>query len=375
MSITRSSKSTRRLVVALLASLVVLLMLYSQSNMLGGEENTERAHSLSPLTRKEASEEESGPLSQRMQQYILSQQQVLTREYSFKWNKTALQPRTARVSDLQKELAHMLGVRFDPDTSVTSMRLEFAFEKFAKTCGISIKGITMRVREYLLGDRAGYRTVDLKANSAPAEKEATPSTELEDWVRRIVDLPFDLAPSYKDRLVINKLEEDYHLCSIKFSREARTLIPLEEPLRSCGHVDRYFPRLGVKKHDKTLVTTYDALWWVYKVEGHAFFTPPGGGQAVEVKIESTFTLQYPKRPPALTADLYARMIFDPATGDMIVPSSKSEWSFRLFAPGEGHQPWRADLIRHFDDKFALLVDQFRLRELLISDPKEHCTPE
>ena len=95
------------------------------------------------------------------------------------------------------------------------------------------------------------------------------------------------------------------------------------------------------------------------------------GNPYPIKIESTFTLQYPNLSHE-HIEPNSRLLMDPTNADLLVPSSKSEWSFRIFSPGEGHQSWRADLINHFDEKFRRVVDNFRLRDLLITDPKEHC---
>ena len=211
----REGKTTRRVIVALLACALIYFMLRGQVIMTGQAKSSGGARPYSGNSpHSEPKDSNAGPLSAHIEQIIFDHHQVLSREYSFKWNKTKLQPRTATVSALQKEMSNMLGVTFDDDTAVTSVRFEYAFQKFAKTCGIPQKGITMRVRDYMQGDRAGYRTVDLKANASPASKDQAHTPEIEDSIEHIVRLPFDLAPQFKDHLVINKLEEGRKIRSI-----------------------------------------------------------------------------------------------------------------------------------------------------------------
>lgn len=78
-----------------------------------------------------------------------------------------------------------------------------------------------------------------------------------------------------------------------------------------------------------------------------------------VKVESTFTLQY---PGARTTEENARILL---TKNDAIPSGKSEWSLRVYADEAGKNTWDPEVVHAMDKIFRRLAEEFLTRELLI----------
>lgn len=91
------------------------------------------------------------------------------------------------------------------------------------------------------------------------------------------------------------------------------------------------------------------------------------GKVVHVEVESTFTLQY---PPYSEKD--ADFLMFPSTADMLVPSSKSEWSLRIFSDNNGNDLWDPEIVAIFTTKFKKIVASLVEQELIVSDEDRYC---
>lgn len=83
-----------------------------------------------------------------------------------------------------------------------------------------------------------------------------------------------------------------------------------------------------------------------------------------MEVESTFTLQYPWLSVKDADFLMFR-----ATGDPVVPSSKSEWSMRIFPGNHGRDVWDTEIVTLFTNKFKKIVAALEERELIIPDER------
>ena len=131
---------------------------------------------------------------------------LLTREYSFKWNRTQITPRQERLPQLLGIIGKLTGIHFVGENSVegrTSVRKEYGFVDFLSACGISGPDTAIaRFRDYLVGEKAGTRTFDIKTNYRPpiggVEQEG---------IKKIASHPFQVAKDFRKSLEIDKLEE------------------------------------------------------------------------------------------------------------------------------------------------------------------------
>lgn len=148
----------------------------------------------------------SPALTKKVQKNILNQGILQAREYSFKWNKTKLQPRSEEIKKIFEIIKKVGEIQFlenniENESGNISVRYEYAFHSFSKTCGSNPTSINVRVREYLKGYREGYYTLDVKGNYIH-KKGGNPSS---DKILELADLPLRLQPDVP--LVIDKLEE------------------------------------------------------------------------------------------------------------------------------------------------------------------------
>lgn len=60
---------------------------------------------------------------------------------------------------------------------------------------------------------------------------------------------------------------------------------------------------------------------------------------------------------------------NPITGDMRIPSSKSEWSLRIFSSNHGKSVWNPDVVKIVDSKFADIVKKLSEKELILPDTR------
>ena len=173
----------------------------SQKTTLIGSADKESSHNAHSNTQEEY------PFPVYVQDHALDHRIVLTREYSFKLNKTSLLPRTQRVGDLFVLIKHVAGLNFMENgkenlDGVISVRSEAAALKFGQ-CKYTADKAFIRVREYLKGDRKGYTTVDIKGNYL--RETGTPPNF--DKIYQLVDLPYNAGPEFVEHEVIDKLEE------------------------------------------------------------------------------------------------------------------------------------------------------------------------
>lgn len=179
--------------------------LYSTTN----EINNNFSSSLSSLNSLEY------PLPIKLQEKIIEKDLSQTREYSFKLNNTNLQPRTRRIGEIFDFIKDVAGFQFiengidiegNLDYGKVSMRYEKGVSKFSKTCG-SPDSLTVRFRNYVDGYNEGYQTLDIKKSYIHDSKEG----QSPDKILELAERPLSLSNQYKDKLVIDKLEEGNYL--------------------------------------------------------------------------------------------------------------------------------------------------------------------
>ena len=147
-------------------------------------------------------------LSKDVQKFALQQKVLLTREYSFKWNRTQMVPRDQRVPELLALISKITGIRFEGGDGKsipverTSVRLEYGLVKFLPTCGSDLRMISARCRDYLAGEYAGTRTFDIKANYLPSSKGIEQTR-----IKEITSHPLHVSKAFRKNLEIDKLEE------------------------------------------------------------------------------------------------------------------------------------------------------------------------
>ena len=157
----------------------------------------------------------SPALTNKVQKQIVNKNILQAREYSFKWNKTNLQPRSEKIESIFNLIKQVGGLQFlengiENESGNISIRNEYGIQSFTKTCGTNPTGVSARVREYLRGYREGFYTLDIKGNYVHKEGGLPSSDKILD----LAELPLIVQPDVD--VVIDKLEEGLFFIEYSF---------------------------------------------------------------------------------------------------------------------------------------------------------------
>eukprot|EP00012_Vannella_robusta_P011501 CAMPEP_0206209992 /NCGR_PEP_ID=MMETSP0166-20121206/17256_1 /ASSEMBLY_ACC=CAM_ASM_000260 /TAXON_ID=95228 /ORGANISM="Vannella robusta, Strain DIVA3 518/3/11/1/6" /LENGTH=154 /DNA_ID=CAMNT_0053631529 /DNA_START=297 /DNA_END=761 /DNA_ORIENTATION=+ len=140
---------------------------------------------------------------------------------------------------------------------------------------------SVRVREHFYGESKGSLTLDVRGNY---HHVANADPKL-DQIFALANIPLQPVAGV---ISIDTLEEGYHVCDSKYTREMRLVLPQETELNTCADVSNLFLGMKVTNPRTPLRRTPSAMWLVWKHHGFMHLDELD----VEVEVESTFALQY-----------------------------------------------------------------------------------
>jgi len=181
----------------------------------------------------------------------------------------------------------------------------------------------IRVRVFDKMDSAGVHTsgttVDIKGNS----HSASGAFSMPFW-------PNETLTSQQ------KMEQDLHECSQKYSRETRVYLTETPTFTHCKDVSVLYPWALKEKYDHNKVSTYDATyWWVREYAGYL---------NENTKFLIAFTLRYQSLEQAQYETAGAQA---------------GEWSIRLFSLDHGHSyHYNEDVVQDTHDAWKAMMKHF-----------------
>lgn len=185
-------------------------------------------------------------------------------------------------------------------------------------------GDRIRVREYEQQDSEGGRTtgttVDIKGNS----NSKSGALALPYW-------PDPALPSQQ------KMEQDYHGCSLKYSRESRVYLDTSAPHFShCRDISSLFPWALKEEYDDHKVKVHKhEYWWVRQYSGYL---------DQDTRFAIAFTLRYPTREGARR---------------QAVPANRGEWSIRIYSREDGlTDTYNGDVVQDTRDTWRQTAKHF-----------------
>jgi len=133
-----------------------------------------------------------------------------------------------------------------------------------------------------------------------------------------------------------KMEKDYHGCSLKYSRESRVYLDDKIQFTSCGDISRLFPWALKDKYDQNRVSEYQhEYWWVRQYNGYL---------DGDTMYSIAFTLRYPTVEGA-------RKQRDTA--------NTGEWSIRIFGVEDGKSEiYNEDVVQDTREAWKALATHF-----------------
>merc|ERR1712137_75909 len=165
-------------------------------------------------------------------------------------------------------------------------------------------------------------TVDINNDAVPPEYKENALT----W-------NLTAAEGYKSE---QKIEQDIHVDHYKFNRKAKIKdLPRNYVITHCSQIEELFPSAFKKPVPDANVYETGSAWyiWQYSFSGKMFHNI--------VKYKFALTLYYYQLDAALD---YSR-----------VPLPISEFSIRVYSPGEGYGPWQYEALKYSADIYQQIL--------------------